>query len=199
MYSDQHIWQHIHLPSPSSSCKMSFSCSQQSMQMAQWRFTFYLCSLFPTQKLPPLQCPHCLEASPVYCVRRTRWPGVPVSLLLFSCYIVSSSFVTLRPVAQPGSSVHGTLQARILEWIVTSFSRGTFPTQRWNPHPLHCRQILYHWFTREAHSLLMVPKYRWKCGTVKVIRLPELLLQRKLCVVRRNILLNCSDGWVNEW
>ena len=61
MYLDQHIWQHIHLPSPSSSCKMSFSCSQQSMQMAQWRFTFYLCSLFPSQKLPPLQCPHCLK------------------------------------------------------------------------------------------------------------------------------------------
>ena len=64
-----------HLPSPSSSCKMSFSCCQQSMWMAQWRFTFYLCSLFPSQQLAPLQCPHCLEASPVYCVRRTRWPG----------------------------------------------------------------------------------------------------------------------------
>ena len=64
-----------HLPSPSSSCKMSFSCCQQSMRMAQWRFTFYLCSLFPSQQLAPLQCPRCLEASPVYCVRRTRWPG----------------------------------------------------------------------------------------------------------------------------
>ena len=25
----------------------------------------------------------------------------------------------------PGSSVHGTLQARILEWVATSFSRGS--------------------------------------------------------------------------
>ena len=25
----------------------------------------------------------------------------------------------------PGSSVHGTLQARMLEWVVTSFSRGS--------------------------------------------------------------------------
>jgi len=35
----------------------------------------------------------------------------------------------------PGSSVHGILQARILEWVAMPFSRGSFP---------HCRQILYH-------------------------------------------------------
>ena len=39
----------------------------------------------------------------------------------------------------PGSSVHGILQARILEWVAIPFSRGIFPTQDF----LHCRQILY--------------------------------------------------------
>ena len=29
----------------------------------------------------------------------------------------------------PGPSVHGILQARILEWVVISFSRGIFPNQ----------------------------------------------------------------------
>ena len=43
----------------------------------------------------------------------------------------------------PGSSVHGILQARILEWVAISFSRGIFPTQGSNPGLLHCRQILY--------------------------------------------------------
>ena len=45
----------------------------------------------------------------------------------------------------PGSSVHAILQARILEWVAISFSRGSF-----QPNPgiellrlLHCRQILY--------------------------------------------------------
>ena len=33
----------------------------------------------------------------------------------------------------PGSSVHGILQERILEWIAISFSRGIFPTQGLNP------------------------------------------------------------------
>ena len=45
----------------------------------------------------------------------------------------------------PRSSVHGILQARILEWVAIPFSRGIFLTQRSNPGFLHCRQILYHW------------------------------------------------------
>ena len=44
----------------------------------------------------------------------------------------------------PGSSVHGIFQARILEWIAISFSRGIFPTQGLNRGLPHCRQILYH-------------------------------------------------------
>ena len=44
----------------------------------------------------------------------------------------------------PGSSVHGILQARILEWVVISFSRGSSQPrdQTW----AFCigRQILYH-------------------------------------------------------
>ena len=41
-----------------------------------------------------------------------------------------------------GSSVHGILQARILEWVAISFSRGIFPTQGSNPGLLHCGQTL---------------------------------------------------------
>ena len=44
----------------------------------------------------------------------------------------------------PGSSVHGILQARILEWVALSYSRGVFLTQGSSPGLLHCRQILYH-------------------------------------------------------
>ena len=35
--------------------------------------------------------------------------------------------------SQPGSSVHGILQARMLEWGAIFFSRGIFPTRGWNP------------------------------------------------------------------
>ena len=44
-----------------------------------------------------------------------------------------------------GYTVHGMLQARILEWIMDSYSpfQGIFPTQGWNPVLPHCRRILY--------------------------------------------------------
>ena len=35
----------------------------------------------------------------------------------------------------PGSSVHGILQARILEWVTTSFSRGTSQPMSWSQSP----------------------------------------------------------------
>ena len=41
-----------------------------------------------------------------------------------------------------GSSVHGILQARILEWVAIPSCRGSSWPQYWNPGLPHCRQIL---------------------------------------------------------
>ena len=46
-------------------------------------------------------------------------------------------------LSPPGFSVHGVLQARILEWVAVSFSGGIFRTQGSNQGLLHLRQILY--------------------------------------------------------
>ena len=43
----------------------------------------------------------------------------------------------------PGSSVHGILQARILEWVATPSSRASFWPQGSNQGLAHCRWILY--------------------------------------------------------
>ena len=48
----------------------------------------------------------------------------------------------------PGSSVHGILQARILDWL-PRFPLGISPTQGSNSCLLDCRQILYCWTTRK--------------------------------------------------
>ena len=42
-----------------------------------------------------------------------------------------------------GSSVHGIFQARVLEWVAISFSRGS-PWPRNQTWDWHCRQTLYH-------------------------------------------------------
>ena len=49
----------------------------------------------------------------------------------------------LMDCSLPGSSVHGILQARILEWIAISFFKGIFLTQESNP----CLLCLLHWQT----------------------------------------------------
>jgi len=49
-------------------------------------------------------------------------------LILYDCVLVAQSCLTLcdpMDSSLPGSSVHGILQARILEWVAISFSRST--------------------------------------------------------------------------
>ena len=50
--------------------------------------------------------------------------GTALNPKLLGCSVVSSSFVTLKDYSPPGFSVHRISQARILEWVVISFSRG---------------------------------------------------------------------------
>ena len=61
--------------------------------------------------------------------------ALPVCSVVQSCLTLDCS--------PPGSSVHGILQARILEWS-HSLLQGIFPIHRLNQSLLHCRQILYH-------------------------------------------------------
>ena len=65
---------------------------------------------------------------------------------MISVETVTQSCLTLcdpMDFGPPGSSIHGILQARILEWVAISFSRGIFLTQVWNSGLLHCRQLIY--------------------------------------------------------
>ena len=76
------------------------------------------------------------------------------------CVSCSVMFNSLRSHGQvncspPSSSVHGILQARILEWVAILFSRGIFLTQGSNPGLLNCRQIHYH-LSRKALLLVCV-------------------------------------------
>ena len=52
-----------------------------------------------------------------------------------------------------GSPSHGISQARILDWVVISFFRGSLPPRDWTLISCIGRQILYHWSTRAARCL----------------------------------------------
>ena len=59
---------------------------------------------------------------------------------------VAQSYLTLCDTVDcslPAFS-HGIFQARVLEWVAISFSRGSFPPRDLNPGLPRCRQTLYH-------------------------------------------------------
>ena len=54
----------------------------------------------------------------------------------------------------PGSSVHGIFQARVLEWVAISFSRGPSWPRNWTWVSHIAGRRFTIWATREAHSFL---------------------------------------------
>ena len=83
------------------------------------------------------------------------YPGSPTSVVMCVCMCIQSCLTLHNPIdcSLSSSSVYGILQARILERVVMSCSRGSswLRDQTW----ISCvsfigRQILYHWATSEA-------------------------------------------------
>ena len=73
--------------------------------------------------------------------------SISLFFIICVCVLVVQSCLTLCDAmnrSPPGSSIHGLLQARILEWIAIPFSTGS------GPGLLHHRQILYHLSYREV-------------------------------------------------
>ena len=70
------------------------------------------------------------------------------NLKTFICYCESEilqscpTFCEPMDCGLPGSSVHGIFQARVLEWVAVSFSRGSSQF-RDQTHLPHCRKTLY--------------------------------------------------------
>ena len=89
---------------------------------------------------------------------------------------VTQSYPTLcDPVDcnPPGSSIHGILQGRTLEWVAIPFSRGSSqPTQGSNPGLLHCEQILYH-LSHQGSRLVCFFVFAlkpWRNGTLTCLK-----------------------------
>ena len=61
--------------------------------------------------------------------------------------------------SSPGSSIHGIFQGRILEWIATSFSRGSSRPRNWTRISHIVGRLFIVWSTREAFMLVDIAKY----------------------------------------
>ena len=81
--------------------------------------------------------------------RRKTWSRKRYSAILNKaensrclCVLVTSTLCDPVGYSLPGSSGHGISQARILEWVASSFSRVSSWPRDWTQ--VSCRQILYH-------------------------------------------------------
>ena len=91
--------------------------------------------------------------------------GSPLFLDVVFVVLVAKLCPTLcdpMDCSPPASSVHGISQARILEWVAISFSRGS--SQPRDQTHVSCIDslVLYHWATRETHLFVYpIPKPRF--------------------------------------
>ena len=116
------------------------------LELTVHSFSFFFLSsvhlsplLFFSPSLLHLHTPSlCSFVSWLFCVKM-KWFWKVEALLIQLCPTLSDT-VDCSP---PDSSVHGILQARILESLTISFSSVIFPTQGLNLGLLHCRQTLY--------------------------------------------------------
>ena len=67
------------------------------------------------------------------------------------CLVIQSYPTLCDPVdySPPGSSLHGILQAKILQWVAMPSSRAIFPTQGSKPGLLYSKWILY-WLSHQG-------------------------------------------------
>ena len=90
-----------------------------------------------------------------------------------SCSVVSD-FGTPRTVSPPVSSVHGLLQARILECVAIPFSRGSSRPRDPNQVSCFAGRFFTVWATREAFSRMMAILWQFN----KRVKSESLLIQK---------------------
>ena len=90
----------------------------------------------------------------VHGVAKSRTPLSDWAATILACAHAQSqsclTFCNPKKCSSPGSSAHGISQARVLEWIIISFSRGSFQPRDQNCISCIGRRVLYYWATREA-------------------------------------------------
>ena len=106
-----------------------------------------LCSQGRGQEQLPPQIGHQISfrTSPALASLPVKWVARLVSDGILRSEVAQSSATLCDPMgcSLPGFSIHGIFQARILEWVAISFSRGSSQPRNRTLCFLHCRQTLY--------------------------------------------------------
>ena len=106
--------------------------------------------LWATLKQSSSETVYLTALSAATCCCHTGAPIVGIKQVKLKVLVAQSRPTLSDPMdcSLPGPSVHGILQARILEWVAMPSSRGIFPTQGSILGLPQCSQTLYHLSTR---------------------------------------------------
>ena len=143
------------------------SGAQSSQEVQDEQQALGSCFLTSTSPSWHIFCADCfgdiVEEHPDLSVLEPTFSGAPPCSSACMCTQLLQSCLTLcnpTDCSPPGSSVHGILQARILEWVAVPSSRGIFPIQGSNLRLLHCRWILLllsHWGIPHVPETVSIP------------------------------------------
>ena len=78
------------------------------------------------------------------------------NLNLLLCYQSQKLKLFAQSCSLLGSSVHGILQKRVLEWVAISFSRGSSQPRDWTWVSCIAGRFFTNWTTREAPSYIVM-------------------------------------------
>ena len=111
---------------------------------------------------PIYTCQECVKRFMIHVIRLSG-PGMVTLISVSVCAQLCLMLCNTLDCSPPDSSVHGIFQARILEWVAISSSRGSCQPQMC-VSCISCigRWILYHWATREVPISSSIWKYYGK-------------------------------------
>ena len=112
--------------------------------------------------------------------------------------VTQSSLTLCDPLdcSLSGSSVHGILQARILEWVAIPFSRGSSRPRDWTQLSYTAGIFFTVWATREAHSYA----YLWLvCWMVSLLKMEPCLILSTYQNAWPGGVWSTRDWWMNKW
>ena len=112
--------------------------------------------------------------------------GVCVCVCVCVCVWVAWSCLTLwdpMDCSSPGSSVHGILQGRKLEWVAIPFSRGSSPPRDQTQVSCIAGRFFTIWTTEEAHYVLHLVAYICQSCSPSLSNPPLPPLRPHLCSV----------------
>ena len=116
-----------------------------------------------------LQCVFLKNKVALFCNHTTISKLRKLALRVWWWWLVTSDFWKPMDCSPSGSSVHGISQARMLEWVAISFSRGSSWPRDWTHIFCIAGRFYTNWATRDASNYYLIYEPYSELSSVPII------------------------------